>query len=152
MRQSQRLQPGTECFQEFARFAGVAHRLRGQRLYGRKRVLDPVVQLAQQNALPDLAGLGFADVVIDAEDEGRATVGIALDDPATGRDPAHRIGMADPVFAGELVAFAEIGPEPALDLANVAPVDGRKDAPGGEPRRWRQVKKLLHQGIAFDEI
>ena len=69
MGEAERLQPCAEGFEKFAWVAGVAHGLRRQRLDGGKRVLHPMIQFAQQEALALLGGFAFADIVVDAEDQ-----------------------------------------------------------------------------------
>ncbi|CAI2932860.1 protein of unknown function [Aminobacter niigataensis] len=140
-----------EGVEEFARLARIAHRLAGERLHRRQRVLDPMVDLAQQQALALLGVAALGDVVVDAKHQCRPAFGVALDDAAAGRQPAWRMGTLDAVFAGIVVAAFERFAEHLARLVDVAPVDGNDDVARPHSCGRGHVEELGQERIAFDD-
>ena len=89
------------------------------------------------------AALAFADVVVDAEDQHRLAVAVALDDAAARGHPARRMKALHPVFAEIVVAAGQgIAKAGFWSSVDVARIDGGQDVARPEPGRTRQVEQF----------
>ena len=147
----ERMDAPAEAGHEIGRAGRTAERLVGDRLDGGERVLDPVVQLLEQEALEGRGLLPLGDVagdlgrshhlsraVVERRDRDREV------DPAAVLGDPHRLEMVDPLAAAELredlvLLGVKLGRDEAQDrradhlIGPVAEDPGRAGIPRGDP-------------------
>src|SRR5690606_5848339 len=144
--------PAAESSQELAGVAGAPNRLRRQRLHGRQRILDAMVQFTQQKALALISQTPFGDIIIDTENEAGPAILITLDDTTYRGQPSRRIEPLETELASILVLTADRVEETQFGFLDVAAVHGAKHVARRQPGRARQVQHLGQPDIAIDNI